>query len=119
MKLRYTDYGPICADKYDPDATEDLARIIYGDPEYQHLMRLRRFLNRLSRMQREEDNRIRADRPLFHFIRKRHLDLFAYLRAVYPTFGDPGADIHERIFRDALKRAEADDSQKRRFRKVL
>ena len=97
----------------DPGIVDDVGNLIYCDPEYQHAMRMRRFFNRLGRMQREEDNRIRAIRPLMRRIRQEHRDTLAYLRAVYPTFGDPGADLHERIYRDALNRAEATDSQKR------
>ena len=101
---------------YEPDYEDVLAMPSLPtcrDPEYSTIMRNYRFAVRLQRMLNEVDERIRADKPLTRLIRKRHRDLFAYLRAVYPTFGDPGAEVHERIYRDVLKRGGADDSAKR------
>ena len=97
---------------YEPDYEDMLARPtrpIYYDGEYSTTVRNYRFAIRLRRMMNEVDDRIRADKQLSRRIRKQHRDLFAYLRAVYPTFGDPGAEVHERIYRDALKRAEQNE----------
>lgn len=93
---------------YEPDYEDMLAMPtlpIYYDGEYSTIVRNYRFCIRLQRWQREEYRLVHADLTLYRRIRKQHRDVIAYLRAVHPTFGDPGAEVHERIYRAALKRA--------------
>lgn len=97
---------------YEPDYEDVLAMPtlpIYYDEEYSTAVRNYRFTIRLQRWQREEYKRVCANTALMRRIRKQHRDTLAYLRAVLPTFGDPGADLHRKMYLDALHRAEQNE----------
>lgn len=103
---------------YEPDYEDVLAMPtlpIYYDEEYSTAVRNYRFTIRLQRWQREEYKRVRANTALYRRLRKQHLDTLAYLRATLATFGDPGADLHRKMYLDALHRAESAASEKTPF----
>ena len=85
------------------------------DGGYKIHFRDKRARMRLRRMLKEE--RIWIDGWHLPSTRRRKLPWFEEIVAIMKDATDKGAQVHERIYRDALKRAEAADSQNTRFRK--
>ena len=113
MKLMRTDYGTICADLPDPvlveGATEDDVFAPTWDGGYKFYFQRKRAWMRLRRMLKDE--RIWIDGWHLPSSRRRKLPWYEEIVAIMRDATDKGAQVHRRIYLDALRRAEQPETK--------